>query len=91
VAENRGVRFAPKSCRGYRQLAWQLRANSDISHCGKLATINGQSAHPRRGVSYRGKHCQAAERAAADIEGHSTAAKFSQPGRLNEHRRTASR
>ncbi|HTC05056.1 MAG TPA: hypothetical protein VK749_16745 [Xanthobacteraceae bacterium] len=34
---------------------------------------------------------QSPERAAADIEGHSTAAKFSQPGRLNEHRRTASR
>jgi hypothetical protein len=29
-----------------------------------------------------GEHCQTAKRAAADIEGHSTAAKFSQPGRL---------
>jgi hypothetical protein len=30
--------------------------------------------------TYRGEHRQAAERAAADIEGHSEAAKFSQPG-----------
>jgi hypothetical protein len=29
------------------------------------------------------EHRQAAERAAADIEGHSEAAKFSQPGRLS--------
>jgi len=28
----------------------------------------------------RGEHCQAAERAAADIEGHSTAAELGQPG-----------
>jgi hypothetical protein len=34
-------------------------------------------AHPRRGIPDRGEHRQAAERAAADIEGHSTAAKFS--------------
>ena len=32
---------------------------------------------------YRGEHCQAAKRAAADIEGHSAAAKFGQPGRLS--------
>jgi hypothetical protein len=31
-------------------------------------------------VPYRGEHRQAAERAAADIEGHSEAAKFGQPG-----------
>jgi hypothetical protein len=30
-----------------------------------------------------GKHCQAAKRAAADLEGHSATAKFSQPGRLD--------
>jgi hypothetical protein len=37
----------------------------------------------RRGILYRGEHRQAAKRAAADIEGHSTAAKFGQPGRLS--------
>jgi hypothetical protein len=31
-------------------------------------------------VPNRGEHCQAAKRAAADIEGHSDAAKFCQPG-----------
>jgi len=34
------------------------------------------------GVPDRGEHRQAAKRAAADIEGHSQAAKFGQPGRL---------
>jgi len=34
--------------------------------------------------AHRGEHCQAAKRAAADIEGHSEAAKFSQPGRLSD-------
>jgi hypothetical protein len=52
------------------------RVKSDISHCGILPAISGQSADARRGVPYRGEHRQAAERAAADIEGHSTAAKF---------------
>jgi len=37
----------------------------------------------RRGIPNRGEHCQAAERPAVVIEGHSTAAKFSQPGRLS--------
>ena len=36
----------------------------------------------RRSIPNRGEHCQAAKRAAADIEVHSEAAKFSQPGRL---------
>ena len=36
-----------------------------------------------RGVPDRGEHRQATKRAAADIEGHSEAAKFSQPGRLS--------
>jgi hypothetical protein len=47
------------------------------------AALNCEAAHARRGVPYRGKHCQAAERAAADIEGHPAAAKFGQPGRLS--------
>jgi|SRR5580658_4836115 hypothetical protein len=33
-------------------------------------------------IPYRGEHCQTARRAAADIEGHSTAAKFGQSRRL---------
>ncbi len=40
-------------------------------------------ADARRGVPHRGEHRQAAKRAAADIEGHSAAAKFSQPRRLS--------
>jgi hypothetical protein len=36
----------------------------------------------RRGIPDRGEHRQAAERAAADIEGHSEAAKFGLQGRL---------
>src|SRR5271154_5968397 len=58
------------------------RAKSDISRCGKLPTISGQPTDARRGIPYPGEHRQAAKRAAADIEGHSTAAKFSQPERL---------
>jgi hypothetical protein len=33
-------------------------------------------------IPYRGEHRKAAKRAAADIERHSAAAKFSEPGRL---------
>src|SRR3984957_13269454 len=40
------------------------------------------AAIARRGILDRGEHRQAAERAAADIEGHSEAAKFSEPARL---------
>jgi hypothetical protein len=53
---------------------------SDISHCEKLPAINGQSTDAERGIPCRGKHRQAAKRAAADIEGHSEAGKFGQPG-----------
>jgi hypothetical protein len=35
------------------------------------------------GIPCRGYHRQAAKRAAADIEGHSEAAKFGQSGRLS--------
>jgi hypothetical protein len=35
------------------------------------------------GIPYRGEHCQAAKRAAADNEGNSKAAEHGQPGRLN--------
>jgi hypothetical protein len=41
------------------------------------------AAVARRGVPYLGEHWQAAECAAADIEGYSATAKFSQPGRLS--------
>jgi hypothetical protein len=51
-----------------------LWAISDISHCGKLPAISGQFTDVRRGIPYRGEHCQGAKRAAADIEGHSKAA-----------------
>jgi hypothetical protein len=34
----------------------------------------------RRGIPYRGEHCQATKRATADFERHSTAAKFGKPG-----------
>ena len=40
------------------------------------------AAVARRGGPYRGEHCQAAKRAAADTEGHSAAAELGQPGRL---------
>jgi hypothetical protein len=36
-----------------------------------------EAAITRRGILDRGEHCQAAKRAAADIEGHSEAAKLS--------------
>jgi hypothetical protein len=42
-----------------------------------------RSGIARRGIPHRGEHCQAAERAAADIEGHSEAAELGQPGRLS--------
>jgi hypothetical protein len=44
------------------------------------ATITRPAVNARRGVPYRGEHRQAAKRAAADIEGHSTAAEVGQPG-----------
>jgi hypothetical protein len=52
---------------------------SDISHCGKLPAISGQFTDAPRGIPYRCEYCQAAKCAAADIEGHSAAAKFGQP------------
>ena len=45
-----------------------LRANNDISHCGKLPAISGQSTDVRRGIPYGGELYQVAERAAADVE-----------------------
>ena len=42
-----------------------------------------EAAVARRGISIGREHSQAAKRAAADIEGHSEAAKFDQPGRLS--------
>jgi hypothetical protein len=44
---------------------------------------NDRVAIYRVSVPDRGEHRQAAERAAADIEGHSKAAKFGQSGRLS--------
>jgi hemerythrin-like domain-containing protein len=49
--------------------------------------VERKAAHARRGIPHRGEHCQAAKRAAADFEGHSEAAKYGQPGRLNGRRR----
>jgi hypothetical protein len=46
-------------------------------------TIGPDTAHARGGIPYRGEHCQAAKRSAADIEGHSKAAKFGQSRRLS--------
>jgi hypothetical protein len=37
----------------------------------------------RQRIPYCGEHCQATERATADIKGHSEAAKYGQPGRLS--------
>jgi hypothetical protein len=45
--------------------------------------ISSHSTDVRRGVPYRGEHCQTAERTAADIEGQSAAGKFGQPRRLS--------
>jgi hypothetical protein len=45
--------------------------------------LAAKAADARRGIPDRGEHSQAAKRATADIEGHSEAAKFSQPGRLS--------
>jgi hypothetical protein len=45
----------------------------------KLPAIKRKAAHARRGIPYRGERRQAAKRAAADIEGHSTAATFGEP------------
>jgi hypothetical protein len=51
--------------------------------------LGSKPAIARRGVPYRGEHRKAAERAAADIEGHSAAAKFGQPERLSVYFRHA--
>jgi hypothetical protein len=58
-------------------------AISDISHCAKRPAISGQSTDARRGILDRAEHLQAAQRAAADIEGHSKAVKYGQPRRLS--------
>ena len=64
---------------GRQRLAARLRLLR-----GRAATaVVDEVAVARRGFPYRGEHRQAAERAASDIEGHSEAAKFSQPGRLS--------
>jgi len=60
-----------------------LSAKSDISHRGKLPATGSQSTDVRGGVPYRDEHRRAAESAAADIEGHSEAAKFRQPEQLS--------
>jgi hypothetical protein len=75
-------RYTPNNDRLLRCREMSLWAISDISHCGKLPAISCQSTDARRGVHHRGEHRQAAKRAAADIEGHSTAAKHGQPGGL---------
>jgi hypothetical protein len=45
-----------------------------------LMNTRVRPAHAPRRIPYLGEHRQAAERAAADIEGHSEAAKFGQSG-----------
>jgi hypothetical protein len=45
-----------------------------------MPTVQDQGRNGRR-LSHLVGHCQASNCAAADIEGHSEAAKFSQPGR----------
>jgi hypothetical protein len=60
-----------------------MRSTHDL---GAQSAIVRKVAHARRGVPNRGEYCQAAKRAAADIEGHSEGAKFSQPGRLSANR-----
>jgi hypothetical protein len=77
------VRFAPESDRLLLRREVTLWANNDISHCGKLPAISAQLIDVRRGVPDRSKYRQAAELAAADIEGHSEAAEYGQPRRLN--------
>jgi hypothetical protein len=53
------------------------REDSLIAVCdATLRTLN----------SFLTDHCQAAQRAAADIERHSEAAEYSQPGRLSAHK-----
>jgi hypothetical protein len=47
-----------------------------VRKCGPKAPIIGEAADARRGIPYRGEHCQAAQRAASDIEGHSEAAEL---------------
>jgi hypothetical protein len=48
-------------------------------------SIKRKAARARRGIPNRGQHRQAAKRAAADIEGHSTATEHSQPRRLSDN------
>jgi hypothetical protein len=49
-----------------------------------MAPITDTKADDWGGCRDRGELHQAAERAAADIEGHSEAAEFGQPGRLKD-------
>ena len=47
------------------------------------SALKCKAAHARRGILDRSEHRQAAECAAADIEGHPEAAEYSEPGRLS--------
>ena len=73
----------------YRQMA-AATAVAECPVCETAASclpkseIFSRSGHSFRGaLSCRGEHRQAVNRAAADIEGHSAAAKFSRAGRLS--------
>jgi hypothetical protein len=63
------------------------RGASSLFGWGDQASTRGEimpaqrETQARRGIPDRSQHRQAAERAAADIEGHSTAAELGKPGR----------
>jgi hypothetical protein len=65
------------------------RGASSLFGWGDQASTHGEimpaqrERQSGRGVPDRGEHCQATKRAAANIEGHSEAAKHGQPGRLS--------
>ena len=77
----------PMCGRATYKLTWEeivalYRLTLDQPPVNTRARYNVCPTHARRGVPYRGEHCQAAKRAAADIEGHSATAQFGQPRRL---------
>jgi hypothetical protein len=60
---------------GLRRRRWLSREEIQV-WASQQETDWARQAHAGRGVPNRSQHCQAAKRAAADIEGYSAAAKF---------------
>jgi hypothetical protein len=65
-----------------RQETFLMKERPASSSRTSISMMIDEMAITRRGIPFGRQYRQAAKRAAADIEKHSTAAEYSQPGRL---------